>query len=168
MKRIKKIKYDGVQMYLEYHISKPNDEWEEVTLKSYDKPTSEFKDELYGLKEYFEDICELPKGYSDTITVKGVSFSYGGPEETMGAVLVGSKILNTANAPLNLNTPHLPSEDYNGNENDKILPILCTCALERLIDLAIAYIEGDRDFTGSTESMFENDKVKVTIVKEAI
>jgi hypothetical protein len=77
------------------------------------------------------------------ITVRGVTFTW--KNDIMGACITALKSLTTANAPLVLNTPHLPSEPYSGNPGD-VGPVLRrgTDRLEHLITEVARYIDGER------------------------
>ena len=152
---IKKVKYDGTKVNIEYAIEKKQVK-DVFTLESTEKPLPEFRNALNDLKPFFEEICELPAGYSDNIEVRGVSFSYGGENDTMGATITGLKPLKTANAPLVINTPHLPSEDYSGN-NDmaKTLPSDSIYYLNELQRQAERFIDGERE-PDKQESLFAN------------
>lgn len=128
--------------YSQPHKSGSRDEY---SLTCNDAPRPAFIDALAAMGRHVVDICELPADYSGGLHVNGVTFSYGGDEETMGATITASKQLTGSTAPLLINTPHKPSEPYatgadDGNclSDDAIADLL---ALQRE---AVAYIEGKR------------------------
>lgn len=92
-------------------------------------------------------MCELPDNYLKRITVRGVSFSYGGDAEVMGATISASMKLDYSYQELNINTPHKASAMYSADtpEDEKqLLSGECIDALERLQDECRAYIGGER------------------------
>lgn len=155
---INKVKHDGALTHIEYE-DEINGTIEEHVLKSYDKPLPEFIEALQSLAPAIELICELPEGYSNSITIRGVSFSHAGPHETMGASITGLKSLGTSNSPLVINTPHLPSEDYNGNEyNTMLLPGSAVLNLHWLISEAERFVRGERLIVEEPQlSLYQNN-----------
>jgi len=92
-------------------------------------------------------MCELPEDYLDRITVRSVSFSYGGPDGTMGATISAGMHLEESYQDLNLNTPHKASAMYNPDTPDDEMQLLSSDCIERLEALqeeCEAYIKGDR------------------------
>jgi hypothetical protein len=142
--RIKKVKVKDGKMYIEYQM-KVKKQWDDFTLHCMDKARPEYDKALDGLKKHVVEMCELPKDYINRITVKGVSFSYGGDKEVMGAVITATMVLKNTNCPLNINTPHKASDLY-GDEGDEsqLLTGFCVRALEAVQAEAVAYIKGDR------------------------
>ena len=141
--RITKVKYDGAKVRIEYEKKRPDEQYDEFTLSSLDSPTQPFRDALNALAMDVVGICELDAESLDKLTVRGVSFTY--TNDILGACITALKRLKTSNAPLVLNTPHLPEEAY--GEGDSSTPVLDTATVDRLHELALAaerYIEGER------------------------
>jgi hypothetical protein len=152
--KISKIKYDGTQVEIQYEIVMETTDDIKVVLKSYDKPKEEFILCLSSLAKFVEDICQLEKGYCDEADIRGVSLSWS--HDIMGAVITALIPVDTANSPVCLNTPHLPSEQYNENGQSPVLPRACTTKINQLIEHAEAYINGDRDIP-------EDNQIKMDI-----
>ena len=132
------------------------DKTDKFTFDCGDDPVPAFDKALGVLVDHVVEICELPEDYAEGMKVSSVSFSYGGPNETMGAVITAQKSLSTANSPLILNTPHLPSEPYSGNIADPS-PVLdgdCVDALSEVLSQAALYIDGVRQ----QGDLFEGEK----------
>lgn len=153
--RFTKIKFDGKRIFLNYETLRDSSEPDKFQFESSEKPSPSFNEALQRLKWHIGDICELETKYIHSIEVRSVSFSYGGENDTMGATITGLKTLGTANAPLVINTPHLPTEDYSGNNPAAFtLSVSCIKDIGLLIDEANKYLEGERE----QESMFPVDK----------
>lgn len=142
---ITKVKYTGDKVRIEYTIDRPDGgEADEYTLQSADKPLPSFETALLALTPDVVDICELDKLSAANIAVRGVTFTW--KNDIMGACITALKSLATANAPLVLNTPHLPSESYSGNPDDTG-PTLSRGTIDRLGRLLLEagrYIDGER------------------------
>lgn len=143
---VKKISWDGERVKIRYEVPRSNgvDEYE---MNCTDAPTSGLTSALGALKKHVATICELPAGYVEKgVEIRGVSFSYGGDDRVMGATITALKTVSTANAPLVLNTPHLPSNSY--TEDDAgltpTLPRECIDDLRQLQAEVLAYIDGQR------------------------
>ena len=140
--QIKKVKITGEE---KIRIEFLQDE-DEFSLVCSDNPAPSFFEALKGLVKYVVEMCELPDDYLDRISVKGVTFSYSGKEETMGATIIAQMKLFRSNVNLNLNTPHKTEGSYSGTEADlkQLLPEGCVEALGDVIEAAADYIEGKR------------------------
>jgi hypothetical protein len=142
---ITKVKYSGEKVRIEYTIERTDGgEADEYTLQSADKPLPSFETALLALTPDVVDICELDTLSAAHITVRGVTFTW--KNDIMGACITALKTLATANAPLVLNTPHLPSESYSGSEHDRS-PVFSRGTYDRLghlITEAVRYIDGER------------------------
>ncbi len=153
--RFTKIKYDGRRISLNYEKLRTDAEPDKFFLESNEKPLPSFNAALQKLKEHIVEICEFEHKYMSSIEVRSVTFSYGGENDTMGATITGLKTLGTANAPLVINTPHLPEEDYSGNNpGAHILTMYCVNDLKALTEEAQRYLDGERE----QESMFPMEK----------
>ena len=140
--RFSKIKYDGAKVRIEYEVDRENgNDPDEYSLFSADAPATSFHAALRALREDVIAICELPADQADKLSIRGVSLS--NTNGIMGACITALKAVTTANAPLVLNTPHLPSAPYSDNPE----PVLATETVERLNVLmaeAQKYIDGER------------------------
>jgi hypothetical protein len=142
-KKIKRTKEGKVQM--EYEERNQKGGWDEFSFSCSDEPKPEFILALNALDEDVLSMCELPPEYLGRLRVSGVSFSFGGEKETMGAVLIAQMILNKSNTNLNLNTPHKTEEFYGetGDENQLLSPE-CVSRINRLLEQAEDYVKGIR------------------------
>ena len=144
--RIKKIKMtrEG-KIQMEYEVKNPKGGSDEFSFSCADEPKPSFIVALNDLKPDVLEMCELPDDYLDRIRVSGVSFSYGGENETMGAVIIASMVLYKSNVALNLNTPH-KTEDFYGETGDEkqLLNPKCVSRLNRLVEEAEDYVKGIR------------------------
>ena len=111
-------------------------------------------------------MCEQPESYLDRIKVRGVSFSYGGDMEVMGATISAGMTLLESNCPLNLNTPHKASESYNEGPADEkqLLSGDCFDRLRTLHTLAERYVRGNR----AQGSLFDDTKIAFMGAGEAV
>jgi hypothetical protein len=117
---------------------------DERTLTSADDPRPELRERLADLVPGVLEICELPEDYRRGMSVSGVSLSYS-DDGVMGATIIASKSLETARAPLNLVTPHLPVAPYSESDIEApVLPPHVVDALAALEDEANLYRDGDR------------------------
>ncbi len=142
-KKIKMTKDGKVQA--EYEIKNEKGGMDEYSFSCADEPKPSFRKAIDDLREDVLDICELPDEYLDRIRVNGVSFSWGGENETMGAVIIAQMLLEKSNGNLNLNTPHKIAEFY-GETGDgrQLLDPDCVGRLGKLIDEAADYVKGIR------------------------
>lgn len=148
MKRILKVKLTkSDKINIEYQkYNNTAQTWDEYSLTCSDRAKPEFYLAMITMAIHVVDMCELPADYKDRIKVTGVTFSYGGEEEAMGAVIVSQMILNNSNCNLNLNTPHKASGSYNDNPADpkQLLSEQCIEDLYKLCKETELYINGDR------------------------
>lgn len=146
--RIKKIKFTPTEK-ISIQYEKRNEKvpsWDEYSMTCSDLPRPQLRNAMQNLKPYVIEMCELPEGYLNRITVTGVSFSYGGEREVMGATITSQMKLSLSNCDLNLNTPHKASEPYSDYEADpkQLLSYECVVALDELCDEVVKYINGER------------------------
>jgi len=176
--RILKVKLKDGTLTIEYAL--PNgqivglkeDRWDEFSV-TYKKanPKPELPVALASLAEDCLELCELKKSFQKhVVTVSGVSFSYGGDKEVMGATITFQVKLATANCPLCLNTPHKASDSYN---DDDPLPEQCLKShtvrkLEELLVQTRAYIMGERGQLelGIDKAVEGEDKTVVRVVMD--
>jgi len=142
-KKIKATKEGKIQM--EYEVKSEKGGWDEFSFSCAEEPKPSFTAALADLARDALEMCELPDAYLDRLRVSGVSLSYGGENETMGAVIIASMLLHRSNTNLNLNTPHKTETFYGetGDEN-QLLSETCVNRLNRLIDEAEDYVKGIR------------------------
>jgi hypothetical protein len=147
MIRMKKIKLTSdKKISMAYEKQNKAKGWDEYSFTCSEEARPEFYTTVKSLAPHVLDLCELPDSYMDRIEVRGVSFSYGGEEEVMGATISAQMKLNYSNCSLNLNTPHKASASYSGGEVDdmQVLSDKCIKALDVLTDECQLYIDGDR------------------------
>lgn len=157
---IQKIRFTkDEKIRVEYTEISPVGETDEYSFACKQKARPEFYRALAALSEDVIELCELPDDYEERITVKGVSFSYGGEKKVMGAVIIASMRLENSNCPLNLITPHKPSDSYSDTEvpEDMLLSEECISRLDDLLHETVLYIKGDR----AQASMFDVKKEAV-------
>jgi hypothetical protein len=144
--RFQKIKYDKGKVKIEYELrNKAKNDWDQFSLACSDEPKPEFQTALQALSEDVIRMCELPEDYQKRIMVTGVSFSYGGDGEVMGATIVSQMALYGSNVNLNLNTPHKSSEPYSeGGDASQCLSTDCIEHLTSLMLEAEDYVTGKR------------------------
>jgi hypothetical protein len=139
--RFTKIKYDGAKVRIEYEVEREGKEPDEYSLFSADAPSTSFQAALGALREDVIAICELPADQMDKLHIRGVSISH--TNGIMGACITALKTVQTANAPLVLNSPHLPSAPYSDNPEPVLPPETCE-RLRALMAEAQKYIDGER------------------------
>jgi hypothetical protein len=150
--RITKVKYEsnkktGIErLVIAYQEKNKNDGWDDMTLESAEAPRPEFTKRLQDLAPQVVEMCELPEDRQPRIKVRGVSFSYGGEKEVMGAVISASMELLHSVSPLNLVTAHKSSEPYSdgGFDERQILAPKCCMALRELQREAMLFVNGER------------------------
>lgn len=145
--RIKKAKITSDnKIAIVYEQRSKTGAWDEYSFTCSEDARPEFYAALKALAPHVVDMCELPETYLDRINVRGVSFSYGGEKEVMGATISGQMKLNYSNCNLNLNTPHKASESYSDTPADEmqLLSGDCIDALGALCEEVELYIGGER------------------------
>lgn len=147
MTRITKVKNNlkTGKIHIEYEKEGVNG-WDEYSLNCSDKAAPQFYSALSCLNEDVVEMCELPSDYINKINVSGVSYSYGGDKEVMGATIIATMILKKSNCDLNINTPHKASDSYSDTPADvaQLLTDDCVDRLNTLRDECIRYVDGDR------------------------
>jgi hypothetical protein len=155
---ITKIKFNKGKVEIEYEKNDRETDSKKTQFSSYDEPLPGFTDALQALSLHAEEICEFPEGFltapaafgedgevvEQKGTVSGVSFSYSDKEGIMGATITVLRKLATAQAPLVINTPHLPEAPYSEGSCSPLLSSGCVRALNHLQDEALKYLAGDR------------------------
>ncbi|HEX8030314.1 MAG TPA: hypothetical protein VF491_17690 [Vicinamibacterales bacterium] len=142
-KRFTKIKYDGSKVRLEYEVVREAGDPDEFTLFCADPPAREFAEAIAALADDVIAICELSPSDVTKVRVRGVTLTYS--HDVLGACITALKTLKTADAPLVINTPHLPEVPYSeGNDAAPTLAGGTVARLHALIDQAERYLNGDR------------------------
>jgi len=146
--RIKKVKITNEnKISMSYDQETKLGGWDEYSFTCSDTARPEFYTAVKEVAPHVIEMCELPENYLDRITVRGVSFSYGGAAEVMGATISAAMKLDLSHQALNLNTPHKASEMYNEDtpaDEKQLLSDECIDALNNLQEECKAYISGDR------------------------
>jgi hypothetical protein len=120
-----------------------------IELKSQDKPLQTLVLLMDSLVKFVSQICQLPDEYCKDAEIRSVSFSH--TKDILGAVMTALIPLDSANSPVVINTPHLPSEQYSATGNSPILSKECVDTLILLQAEIEAYIKGDREIEISNQ-----------------
>ena len=145
--RFKKIKITSEKkIMMLFEKQSKSKAWDEYSLTCSEEARPEFYAAMQSLNKHVIEMCELPDDYIERITVRGVSFSYAGMDDVMGATISAGMRLDDSYTQLNLNTPHKASDSYSGQDPDpmQVLDDKCVEALDRLCEEAELYIDGDR------------------------
>jgi hypothetical protein len=142
--RFTKIKLDASRVRLEYETVREGGDPDEYSMLCAERPRAEFGTALQALAADVVEICELAADDLAKITIKGVTLTH--TNDILGAVITATKALKGSNAPLLLNTPHLPEEAYSGQASDPnpTMPLGMATRLKRLVEEAGAYVRGSR------------------------
>ena len=144
-RRITKVKLTKTKVHIEYEVlHEKAGEPDAFTVICGDKPTLAFEAALRELVCDVTNICDFPVEDARVITVRSVSCTY--QKKILGAVVTALKSLKHSNAPLVLNTPHLPEMPYSGEDTDPnpTMPAGMADRLRALLAEAACYIDGDR------------------------
>ena len=152
-KQFTKIKFDGSKVRLEYQVTrKDGGVPDEHVVVCSDQPDRAFPLALAALALDVVGICELSDSDETKLLVRGVSMSY--TDGIRGACITALKSLKTSNAPLVLNTPHLPEKPY-GEGDGPTLDSSTVSRIDALVVEAERYLAGERAqgklFTPDTE-----------------
>jgi hypothetical protein len=145
--RIKKVKVTSEnKIAMIYEDKNSNGTWDEYSFTCSDGARPTFYTALQDLSKHVIEMCELPVDYQSKIKVRGVSVSYGGEKEVMGATITAQMKLNNSNCDLNPNTPHKASDSYSDTPADdkQLLTDNCIGDLKTVYEECKAYISGDR------------------------
>ena len=155
--RFKKVKVTSDEKISVQYEVKRDTLFDEFSFTTSDKALPTFHEALQALKEDVREMCELPAEYQERVFVKGVSFSYGGDNEVMGATIIAQLHLKESNVPLNLCTPHKTSGPYSdgGVDPKTLLSKDCVKRLYNLTSEAEGFVIGIRAqgnlFAGATK-----------------
>jgi len=145
--RIKKIKITKDNKIQIVYEKRGKADWDEYSLTCSEAPRPELYKALEALAPHVIEMCELPEDYLPRIDVRGVTFSYSGENEVMGATIIAQMELKNSYTKLNLNTPHkasAPYSEYTPPDEMQLLSDDCIEALEKLCDEVRLYIKGER------------------------
>ena len=144
IKKAKVTKENKVLMVYEQHSKTGG--WDEYSFTCSEEARPDFYKAMDILKADVIEMCELPESYLERIRVRGVSFSYGGENDVMGATISAAMELKDSYPNLNINTPHKASQMYSEVPDDdkQLLSSDCIQRLEDLQTECRAYIKGER------------------------
>ena len=137
--RICKLKNSDKRLTIEYAGDADDGKPDRFMISSAKRARPEFYARLTELRPHLLEMWHLDDGYGQDLVVTGVTYTY--TNGVMGAVITGHKLVDDANAPLHLSSPHKVSMGGKG----ALLTPACAAALEAVADEAIAYVEGRRD-----------------------
>lgn len=145
--RIKKVKLtDTGKIVMVYEKSTKNGIWDEYSFSCSEAAKPSFYAAMAKLATHVVEMCELPESFTEKISVRGVSFSYGGEKEVMGATISAQMKLDKSYQNLNINTPHKASDSYSDSPADDMQLLTDDC-IDDLLKLQAEcedYIDGDR------------------------
>ena len=147
-RRLRKVKYNGQRVHIEFEVERQKDgdvDWDRFTLDCTDPPRPGLREAFEGLRPHVALWLEMPGGWGNDLDVRGVTLS--DTDGVMGAVITALKPLKFSRAPLVVNTPHKPAEPPSEGDpaaSDFCLTGDCIVALDKLIEEANAYIDGER------------------------
>lgn len=143
--RIAKAKRKDDQLHVELEDT-DNDTERKVSLKSLGGCHVDLGTAFDALAPYVREILEWPNSlYGNHMTVTGVSWSVSEKTDVEGAVISAQASLEGCNSPFCFNTPFLPFDLYNEeNEDQPVMPDGAQDALRELRAEVLAYIEGKR------------------------
>jgi hypothetical protein len=146
-RRIRKVKVTSdnkIQMV--YEAQSKTGAWDEYSFTCSEEARPEFYQMMKRMAVHVVEMCELPDNYLSRIQVKGVSFSFSGEKDVMGATISAQMKLENSYNCLNLNTPHKASDSYSDVPADpmQLLSGDCIDDLEKLAGECEVYINGER------------------------
>lgn len=115
--RFRQIKSDGKKVALSW-VTKDSAGTETAhSMESSESPAPEFTQALAAFVPLVLDLLELPKKYSEDLTVTGLSISESA--DSRGLVVMATKKVARANGPFNIATPHLKAKQEEGQADGK-------------------------------------------------
>jgi hypothetical protein len=143
MASIRKVKFKPGLVEIQTVASFGKQEQETVT-KSAEDPHPDFNNAFADLAKSVYDILQLPRDWmAGRLKVTAVSFSES-DAGVRGAVITGQITLDTADAPFNFNTPHLPFKPYSPTGGGKVMPDSAVERLEKVLEEAASFLTGKR------------------------
>lgn len=146
IKKVKLTKENKIHIAYEQRSKDPRF-YDEFSFTCSEMARPEFYAALKELAMHVVYMCELPLVFVSKIKVRGVSFSYAGENDTMGATISAAMKLENSYPELNLNTPHKAEEMYNADtppDDMQLLSDACINALKELQEECVLYVKGDR------------------------
>lgn len=145
IRKVKCTKDDKIVIEFEKSV---RDGYDKYRFTSEESAAPSFYDAMKALVIHSVALCELPESYVKRVTMLGVTFTYKGDDEIMGATMSAVMELYHSDSVIPLNTPHKPSIPYEANATepygDKALPEKCVEALWELDRQAQLYINSER------------------------
>lgn len=143
MKQIQKVRQSRESVMVIYRESSAHGS-RTITMETTEQPAAAFTAALQSLKTDVLQICDLPVEYGAQMRVTSVSFT--NKKDVMGAVITATKKLKDCNAPLNINTPHLPAApaDHKSQSTANLLSDDCVKRLEKVLKETEQLIDGKK------------------------
>lgn len=133
--RIRKVKWDGKRVLIEHEFRNTRKEWDEYSMSCTEAPRPDLVAALDALVPYGREIAELPEDDDPQLRCTGLSCSWSGEDETMGAVIILRKKLRKTEGAVNLVTPYRKAD----NMDPKLVE-----AIEDVQAAAQDYLDGAR------------------------
>lgn len=145
---IKKVRFEGDA--LEVHVN-DDDSSAAVERKSVVKSPSDnvhpdLSSALQAIEPHVRKVLSLPKNWANnSLTVRGVSYSYSDKTGVDGAVVSCSTLLPGLNAPFFFNTPYLEIRRHTEEGDRAEMPEDALAAFDKLKLEALAFLNGKRN-----------------------
>ena len=137
----------------------------ETIFKSFDDPHPDLVNAMNDLVKTVYNILGIPRDlWTGDMKVSGVSFSEGETSGISGAVITAQVKVEGADAPLILNTPHLPFEKTGPTSGGKVMERVDVERLERVREEAASFLTGKRAqlVLPGTEQSLTREKLDAT------
>lgn len=136
-RRIRKVKYRDGTVTIVYEVERA-DASDKYTMECSEQPTPAFHTALRELQGHVAVWVDQPVAWGKDLEIVGVTLTWN--RDVMGAVVTAIKPVECG--AWCINTPHLASEvSY---EDGPCMDWACFRALERVIDQAERYVDGER------------------------
>lgn len=153
-RRISKVKWDGHRVEITSKETWGVGNEREWTLRCAEAPDPAFPAALQALPPEIRKLLELPEHWAEgAFKVLSVSFSWSETTEVRGASICCRADLECATAPLIINTPHLPYDQYSEGGAQPTMPPALVGLLDEVEHQAERYINGAR----SQADLFEDE-----------
>lgn len=154
--------------WLTISLEEKRDDFERtVTVRSCEPYHEDLRIAFDNLEPVARKILQFPSDWRrGAFRVAGVSWSKSDTTGVEGAVITGHVGLETADAPFNFNTPHLPFEQYSPSGNSPIMPSEGVDALEALKREVQAFLDGKRAQGDLFERVAEKHGIPAEVAKE--
>lgn len=155
-----KIGNDRVEIHAIETMQASDDE-REIVLRSVEAPHPDLPAKMAALAYDVRKLLELPHDWAkDGFTVAKVIWSLSEKTGVRGAVMSCQVALECADAPLVLNTPHLPFEQYSETGNGPLMPEATIARLNELEAEALAFLDGKRAQASLFDALKDNSIVR--------